>query len=306
MFRRMKLASVDLNLLVALEALLREGSVTKAGHSMGLSTPAMSHALARLRTQLDDPLLVRAGRGMVLTPRAVALRPRLQALLSEVGTVLSPARTFEPAKLERTFRIHATDHMLMVLGPTLDRLVRREAPAATLQFLPNSPDDGAMLREGNIDLAVGVYVDLPPELRTRKLFTDRFVCVVRRDHPTVRRTLTLEQYLSLEHLQVAPRGRPGGYVDTVLAVRNQRRRVARAVPYFLTGLQWVEGSDYVLTISERVAKALAPRLKLKLLPPPLPLEPYTLTLLWHPREDADPAHRWLRDVFVRAARAAAP
>ena len=305
MFRGVKLNSVDLNLLVALEALLREGSVTKAGRSVGLSTPAMSHALARLRTQLEDPLLVRAGRGMVLTPRAVELRPRLQALLAEVGTVLSPARVFEPARLERTFRIHATDHVLTVLGTALDRLASREAPGVTLQFLPNSPDDGALLREGSIDLAVGVYVDLPPELRTRKLFTDRFVCVVREGHPTVGRKLTLEQYLALEHLQIAPRGKPGGYLDTLLAVRNQRRRVARAVPYFLAGLQWVAESDYVLTISERVAKAVAPRLKLKLLPPPLPLEPYTLTLLWHPREDADPAHRWLRDLFVRAARTAA-
>ncbi|WP_404366773.1 LysR family transcriptional regulator [Corallococcus coralloides] len=302
----MKLASVDLNLLVALEALLREGSVTKAGLSMGLSTPAMSHALARLRTQLDDPLLVRAGRGMVLTPRAVALRPRLQALLTEVGGVLSPARTFEPALLERTFRIHATDHVLTVLGTALDARVRREAPGVTLQFMPNSPDDAGMLREGSVDLTVGVYVELPPELRTRKLFTDRFVCVVRKDHPTVGRTLTLEQFLALEHLQVAPRGKPGGYVDTMLAVRNQRRRVARTVPYFLAGLRLVEESDYVLTISERVAKAVAPWLKLKLLPPPLPLEPYTLTLLWHPREDSDPAHRWLRGAFVQAARAAAP
>lgn len=306
MFRAVKLASVDLNLLVALEALLREGSVTKAGRLMGLSTPAMSHALARLRTQLDDPLLVRAGRGMVLTPRAVALRPRLQALLAEVDGVLSPSRPFEPARLERTFRIHATDHVLTVLGTALDGLVRREAPAVTLQFLPNSPDDGGLLREGSVDLAVGVYVDLPPELRTRKLFTDRFVCVVRKGHPQVGRTLTLEQFLALEHLQVAPRGKPGGYVDTMLAVRNQRRRVARTVPYFLAGLRLVEESDYVLTISERLAKAVAPWLKLKLLPPPLPLEPYTLTLLWHPREDADPAHRWLRDAFVRAARAAAP
>jgi DNA-binding transcriptional LysR family regulator len=306
MLHGMKLSQVDLNLLVALDALLQEASVTRAGERVGLSTPAMSHALGRLREHLEDPLLVRAGRGMVLTPRAVALQPRVRAVLSEAGAVLTPERAFEPARLERTFRIHATDHVLTVLGATLDRLAAREAPRASLQFIPNAPDDAALLREGSIDLAVGVYSGLPPELRTQRLFEDRFVCVVREGHPKVGRKLSLEQFLALEHVQIAPRGRPGGYLDALLAARDQRRRVARAVPYFLAGLHLVAETDYLLTLSERVARALAPRFGLKLLAPPLPLEPYVLSHIWHPRQDADPAHRWLREVLVRAARAAAP
>jgi DNA-binding transcriptional LysR family regulator len=266
----------------------------------------MSHALGRLREHLEDPLLVRAGRGMVLTPRAVALQPRVRAVLSEAGAVLTPERAFEPARLERSFRVHATDHVLTVLGATLDALAAREAPRVTLQFLPNTQDDAALLREGRIDLAVGIYSGLPPELRTQRLFEDRFICVVRQGHPTVGRKLSLEQFLALEHVQVAPRGRPGGYLDTLLAARNQRRRVARAVPYFLSALHLVAATDYLLTVSERVARDLAPRLGLKLLAPPLPLEPYVLSHIWHPREDADPAHRWLREALVRAARAAAP
>lgn len=302
----MELSQVDLNLLVPLDALLHEGSVTRAGRRVGLSTPAMSHALARLREQLGDPLLVRAGRNMVLTPHAEALRPRVRALLSEVAAVLLPERVFDPARLERRFRIHCTDHMLAVLGPALDRLVAQAAPRVSLQFLPNTPDDAALLREGSIDLALGVFPNLPPELRTQLLFRDWFVCVVREDHPRVRRKLTLEAFVALEHVQIAPRGRPGSILDEALAARGLKRRITRAVPYFQAGLLLAATTDYVLTVSARLAQAMAPRLGLRVLELPLPLEPYALTQLWHPRVDGDPAHRWLRAMVLAAAREAAP
>lgn len=302
----MGLEDVDLNLLVVLDALLQEESVTRAAARIGLSTPAMSHALGRLRDQLEDPVLVRAGRGMVLSARATELKPRVRALLDEVRGVMEPARELSPATLERLFRIHATDHVLTVLGTVLDRLVAREAPGVALQFLPNTPDDAAVLREGGIDLAVGVYPKLPPELRTQRLFKDRFVCVVRENHPKVGRKLTLEQFTSLGHVQIAPRGRPGGYLDDLLAERGLQRRIVRAVPYFLAGLALVAETDYVLTISARVALTMAPKLKLKVLDPPLPMRAYALWQIWHPRLDADPAHRWLRDALARAAKEAAP
>jgi DNA-binding transcriptional LysR family regulator len=162
-----------------------------------------------------------------------------------------------------------------------------------------------MLRDGTADLAVGIYGDLPQEMRSRQLLTDRFVSVVRRDHPEVGRRLSLQQYVRLAHMQVAPRGKPGGYVDDVLAERGLVRKVVRAVPYFVTALQLVSQTDYVLTISERIARRLAPALGLEIFEVPLPLRPYALSLVWHPRLDGDAAHRFLREVFVRAAAEAA-
>ena len=295
----------DLGLLVTLDALLQEGSVTGAARRVGLSTPAMSHALARVRARLGDPVLVRAGRQMVLTPRAEALKAQVHSLVAEARQALTPAGPFEARALARAFVVHATDYVLTVLGLAVDELLRAEAPAVDLRFVPNSPDDPERLRDGSAELAVGIYGDLPPEMRSRPLLTDQLVCVVRAAHPTVRRRLTLEQFVGLAHIQVAPRGRPGGYVDDELAARGQTRRVARAVPYFATALQLTAQTDYVLTAPERIARRLAPGLGLVVLEPPLPLRPYTLSLVWHPRFDGDLGHRFVREVFVRAARAAA-
>ncbi|HEY8210530.1 MAG TPA: LysR family transcriptional regulator [Myxococcaceae bacterium] len=295
------MTSNDLGLLATLDALLQEGSVTGAARRLGLSTPAMSHALARMREKLGDPLLVRAGRGMVLTPRAEALRPRVHTLVSEANQALEPPRPFVPAELVRAFVIHATDYVLAVLGLAVDRILQREAPGIALRFIPNTLDDPAQLRGGGSDLAVGIYGDLPQEMRSRMLLTDRFVCVVRKGHPLAGKRLTLEQFVQRPHIQVAPRGAPGGYLDDVLRERGLQRNVARAVPYFLTALQMAARTDHLLTISERVAAPMADSLGLKLLEPPLPLRPYALSLVWHPRFDGDAGHRFLREAFVRAA-----
>jgi DNA-binding transcriptional LysR family regulator len=292
----------DLGLLVTLDALLQEGSVTKAAQRLGLSTPAMSHALARIRDKLGDPLLVRAGRGMVLTPRAEQLKPRVHEVVAGAAQVLAPAQPFAPRSLARGFAILATDHVLLVLGRELDALLRAEAPGVDLRFIPNSPDDPEALRRGAADLAVGIYGELPPEMRTRPLLTDRHVCVVRDGHPEVGARLTLDQYTRLQHVQIAPRGAPGGYVDDVLRGLGRARRVARAVPFFGAALHLVAETDYLLTVPERAARAMAPRFGLRLLEPPIELRPYALGLLWHPRFDADEGHRWLREALIRAAR----
>lgn len=292
----------DFGLLANLDALLQEGSVTRAARRVGLSTPAMSHALARIRERLGDPLLVRSGRSMVLTPRAEALKPRVHTLLAEARQTLELPRPFVPAELTQTFVVHATDYVLTVLGHVVDRILREEAPGAAIRFVPNTPEDAASLRDGDADLAVGIYGELPQEMRSRQLVTDRFVCVVRHAHPTIKRRLTLEQFVALEHVQIAPRGKPGGYIDDILWERGLTRKVARAVPYFLSALQLIAETDYILTVSERVAKLLGPRLGLRLLEPPVALRPYALSLVWHPRFDGDAGHRFLRDVFGRAAR----
>lgn len=293
----------DLGLLVPLDALLQEGSVTGAARRVGLSTPAMSHTLARIREQLKDPVLVRSGRGMILTPRALAMREQIRRIVAEAQAALGPAAPFVPGELARTFVVHATDYVLTVLGAPVDRILREEAPGVCMRFVPNTPDDPASLREG-ADLAVGIYGALPQEMRHRQLLTDRFVCVVRQGHPAAG-ALTPERFAGCEHLQVAPRGNPGGYIDDVLRQHGLSRRVTRAVPYFLSALHLVAVTGHMLTVPERIARRFAGPLGLEILEIPLDLSPYALSLLWHPRMDADAGHRFLRDVFLRAAREAA-
>lgn len=290
--------SSDLAVLATLDALLAESSVTGAARRLGLSTPAVSHALAKLRERFDDPLLVRAGRAMVLTTRAEALRPRVVDAMASVARVFEPPEQFDPARLQRTFTVSMTDYVLAVFGPRLDATLAESAPGVDLRAVPNAPDDAERLRTGASDLAIGIYGSLPPELKLRPVITDRLVCVVRRDHPKVKRRLTLDQFVALPHVQIAPRGRPGGYVDDMLAARGLERRVTRAVPYFRTGLEMVSRSNRLLTISERIVKLLAADLDLRVLEPPLPLEPFALSMVWHPRLDDDPAHRWFREQLL--------
>lgn len=292
----------DLGLLATLDALLQEGSVTGAARRVGLSTPAMSHALARIRARFGDPMLVRSGRGMLLTPRALALKTQVHQVVSDAQRTLEPERPFVPGALDRTFVVHASDYVLTVIGGAVDRILRSEAPRVCIRFVPNTPDDPALLRDTGSDLAVGIYGDLPQEMRHRQLLTDRFVCVVRQGHPAASGRFTLEAFVRLPHVQVAPRGKPGGYLDDVLRERGLGRTVARAVPYFLTALQLTSETDYVLTISERLARRYQTSFRLQLLDVPLKLRPYALSLVWHPRVDNDAAHRFLRDVFVRASK----
>jgi DNA-binding transcriptional LysR family regulator len=175
----------------------------------------------------------------------------------------------------------------------------------TLRFLPSIVDDWIPLRDGAADLSVCVLGHFPQEFKTRKLFGDRFVCAVREGHPRVGRRLSLDAYLALEHVVVAPLGKPS-QVDRVLAERGRERRIRQVVPYFLAGLHVASTTDCVLTVSERAARAMAGTMRLRILEPPLALEPYPLHLLWHPRLENEPANRWLREVFVRAAAEAAP
>jgi DNA-binding transcriptional LysR family regulator len=295
----------DLNLLAALDALLQTESVGGAAELLGLSPPAMSHALSRLRAQLGDPLLVRAGSRMVMTPRALALKERARGATVEATALLSPPARFVAEELRRAFVVHASDNVLAVLGKSLHDGVA-QSPGVTLRFRPNAPEDAVELREGRADLAIGIYGELPPELRTRPLYSDRFVCAVRRDHPTVGERLSLEAFLSLEQIQVAPRGRTGGLLDASLEEQGLRRHVSQAIPFFLAALQLVSETDAVVTLPERVARTMAGRFGLRVLEPPLKLVPYTLSMVWHPRMDGDAAHRWLREAVLRAARAAAP
>ncbi|MEL6190347.1 MAG: LysR family transcriptional regulator, partial [Myxococcota bacterium] len=290
----------DLASLLALDALLQEQSVSRAATRLGVSTPAVSHTLARLRTRFDDELLVRAGRKMVLTPRAEELRERVREAVASADRVFSEPEAFDPGRMQAAFTVCATDYVWLMFGDEFEREIGGSAPGLSLRVVPNATDDPIRLRNGGLDLAIGIYGDLPPELKIRPIITDRLVCVVREGHPTVRARLSLKQFVRLEHIQVAPRGRPGGYIDELLSERDLTRSVRRYVPYFRVGLEMVASSDRVLTVSERIARKAAAELGLRVLEPPLPFEPYTLSMVWHPRRDRDSAHAWLRQRLIDA------
>lgn len=296
----MKLEKVDLNLLPVLEAVLATESVGKAAARVGLSKAAASHALTRIRAQLGDAILVRAGQKWVLTERAVAMAPRVTAALLEARSILSADRPFDPQALRREFRILATDQMLSMLGLELGHAVSVAAPQVGLRFLPLEPDiTGALRGEG--DLALGVFHDLAPELRTQKLFDDAFACVVRTQHPQVRGKLTLEAYLALRHVIIAPRGGPGSVVDSALAELGLARRAVRWVPYSTSAIEFVAESDCIATLSQRLARKCEKRFGLQVLPPPFTLPPCAGLQVWHARLDADPAHAWLRRLVAKVA-----
>jgi DNA-binding transcriptional LysR family regulator len=191
---------------------------------------------------------------------------------------------------------------LSTLGVEIGRATAREAPRVTLRFMPALPEDATALREGTVDIGVGVFPTLSPAFRTQTLFEERLACVVRRGHPEVAQgRLTLKRFLAMNHVLVAPRGRPGGPVDDALRERGLSRVVYRSVPYFFTALDYVSRSDAIVTISERLALDYAERFGLWVLPPPLPLPPYAISQVWHPRVDRDPAHVWLRQLIARVA-----
>lgn len=296
------LAGLDLNLLVVLRALLVECHVTRAAKTLGLSQSATSHALARLRELYGDPLLVRSGRGLTPTPRAVELLPQLERGLGELERGLRGPAPFDPRTTRASFRLGADDYAQAVtLGPLLS-LVRAEAPGVDLKVVGH-PGSVEQLEAGTLDLALLPRSDLPASLSRRKIYGDGFLCMLRAGHPALRGgRLSLERYLELGHLLVAPGGTPGSVVDTELARRGLSRRIVLQVSNFLMAPLVVSETDLVNTGPERLLRRLQARFPIALVPPPVRLPRFDFQLVWHARRDHDSAHRWMRDAFARAAR----
>jgi DNA-binding transcriptional LysR family regulator len=297
-----RLPGLDLNLLVALDALLREAHVTRAARRIGLSQSAMSHALSRLRLLFDDPLLVRAGRSMTLTARAQQIAAPLAEALSALDGVIGPPAPFEPAAVERELRIAAIDYAQLVLLPPLVADLARRAPGLTLSVLPPAEPLERALADGSFDLAIGLARP-PAGMHQERLLEERFVCVVRRRHPIGAR-LGLRDYARFPHVLVSPRGRVPGAVDPALHERGLVRRVVLVSPQTLSAGLVVARSDAILTIAERVARIALQGLPVRILKPPIALAPFTVTMLWHPRLDTDPVHGFVRERLLGAARAA--
>lgn len=284
----------DLNLLITLEMLLAEGSVAGAARRLGLSPSAMSRTLARLRETTGDPLLVRAGRGLVPTPRAAELRERVGQLVQDAEAALRPAETLDLAKLVRTFTLRTSDGIVENFGPALVARANAEAPGVRLRFVQKLDKDSTPLRDGIVDLETGVVGRTTgPEVHVRPLFRDRFVGVVRMGHPLSRGAITPSRYAAAAHVGVSRRGLDRGAIDEALAPLGLERRIVTIVGGFATALAMARGSDLVASVPERHSGNL--RSGMFSFPLPVPLPEFTVSLLWHPRLNADPAHRWLRD-----------
>lgn len=291
------MAGLDLNLALVLHALLAERSVSRAAKRLGMSQSATSHALARLRRSLADPLFLRVPQGIVPTPRAEALAEPLAAGLALLEQSLLPPQRFDPATAQRQFRIAASDYVEFLLLPRFLGALASEAPRVHVWVRPYADEALATLQRGDLDLVLGV---VGPEaqqlqLQSRQLITERLVCVVREGHPLTRGRLTLQRFAAAQHVLIAPRGRPGGPIDDALAERGLQRQVAVAVPHFLAAPHIVAQTDLVLTMAERIAASFATVLPLKLLELPFELPPVRGMMLWHERHAGDPAHAWFRE-----------
>jgi DNA-binding transcriptional LysR family regulator len=287
------MATPDLNLLVTLDVLLREGSVARAARRLHLSPSAMSRALARLRRTTGDPLLVRAGRGLVPTRRALELRGPVGQLVQDAEVALRPVAELDLARLVRTFTLRTSEGFVENFGPRLIARVGREAPGVRLRFVQKTDRESTPLRDGSVDLDTGVVGETTgPEVRAQALFRDRFVGVVRRGHALSRGRVSPARYAAARHILVSRRGLDTGPIDDALQAVGLQRAIVAIVGGFATALALARDTDLVAGVPERHTGKL--RAGMHSFPLPVALPEITVSLLWHPRMDADPAHRWLR------------
>lgn len=283
----------DLNLLLTLDVLLGEGSVTRAAKRLQLSPSAMSRALARLRDVTGDPLLVRAGRELVPTPRALELRDQVGRLVQEAQGVLRPVEALDPGRLKRSFTLRTSEGFVETFGPALVERLATEAPGVQLRFVQKPDKDSKPLRDGLIDLETGVVEgDTGPELRTQVLFRDRYVGVVRPGHALSTGAMTPARYGGERHVAVLRDALAKGLIDDALARDGVVRNVATVVGGFATAISLARLAGLVATVPERHTQGLREGLVSFDLPMAVPA--FSVSLLWHPRMEADPAHRWLR------------
>lgn len=287
-------------LLRTFVALAEERHVTRAAARLGMTQSATSHALGRLRRALKDPLFVRAPKGVVATERALGLLPEVKDVLLRLDALGRPRGPFDPRTLTRTFVLGGADFAEVVVLPPLERVLGRLAPDVQLVSRPFPSRLDEELESGRLDVAMGVFRQTGSRLVIKKLFEERFVCLLRRAHPALKRPLTVERWAALRHVFISPRGEGGGVVDDALAERGLSRRVAVRTSSFLSAPLLVAESDCVLTVPSRIAEAMKVGRPLVLVPPPVKLPPFTMALAFHERSRQDPAHAWLREQIASA------
>jgi DNA-binding transcriptional LysR family regulator len=298
--REMDLRRIDLNLLVALEALLDEKSVTRAAHRLGMSQPAASRALGRLRALFSDALLVDGSGGYVLSSRAEEVRPVLRRILAGVGELLE-ADSFDPATATGRIRLLMPDLQAVALAPQLLARLAREAPSLDLDIVAPGTNGIEVLEHGVADAIVGLIDQAPAGIHRRRLYDEVLVTLMRAHHPALKGKFTLDRFLTLEHIVVSVTGTGPAPVDEVLARMGRTRRVKLRVPNFFAAIEIAARSDLIMTLPSSLARAAANMRRFVSLPPPLDLGSFTMSLVWHARQQDAPRHKWLRRAIVTAA-----
>jgi len=296
------LASLDLNLLVVFDALMQERSVTRAGRRVGLTQPAVSQALSRLRQLVKDDLFLRGPKGMRPTPRALELAGPVREALAQVERALEPV-VFNPATATNSFRIAMADYAASLILPPLAHRLEREAPAVDIRVRTNDNVSALGLLDRNeIEFAIGYHREWPERFGGQVLFRETYVCVMRRGHPLARERITLDEFASARHLLITLTGEATGFVDRLLRKRGLTRRIAMTANQFLVAPLIIQNSDMIMTLALRTAERFAEVNNLHIVPVPLEPDPIDLTLLWHRELSRHPSHEWMRSLLVEICR----
>ncbi|WP_296268461.1 LysR family transcriptional regulator [Pseudomonas sp. UBA6562] len=291
----MSLSKVDLNLFIVFDAIYTEANLTRAGQIVGITQPAVSNALSRLRETFNDPLFVRTAQGMVPTPMAQNIIGPVRNALTLLRVSVQESRLFNPLEASKTFRISMTDLIEAVILPPLFQRLRRLAPGVTIDSFPSKRRETTKeLAAGRLDFAVDAPLNTDPQVRHVKLLQDRFVCALRQGHPLADTRLTLESYLSMAHIHISSRRNGLGYVDLALGRMGVQRKVVLRSQHYLMACQVLQQSDLVMTVPERFAR----RHQLRYLPLPIDVAPLETHLYWHESTDQDPANRWMREQII--------
>ncbi|MET4615959.1 DNA-binding transcriptional LysR family regulator [Stenotrophomonas sp. 2619] len=286
----------DLNLLLALDVLIEEGSVVGAARRMNLSAPAMSRTLGRIREAVGDPVLVRSGRGLAPTPRALQLREQVREVIEQAHLVFNAGREVDMLTLERTFSIRANDVFVGTYGGRMRELFQAQAPRAVLRFVPEGDGDDDAMQQGRIDLHISTAGKHGADTKVQNLFSTSFFGAAREDHPLFADEITVQRFVAYDHIAVSRRGRPHGPIDDYLTTQGLQRRVAQIMPTFHSAIFAAADSDLILPQMPSVMLGRLERLgvPLRLFELPIPVSTAVVVQAWHPRLDSDLAHRWLR------------
>jgi LysR family transcriptional activator of mexEF-oprN operon len=302
----MDLKSVDLNLLVAFDALMSERSVSRAAAKLGITQSALSHALKRLRIMFGDALMRRGPRGMEPTERALSLQQPTKGILANIHSIISTKLTFDPATTKRTFRLSMSDAMSVETLPLIVRKLRKYAPNIDLLVTSSGPKDAcARIINDEVEIAIGVFPHVQPELLRRELYRDELICVADINNPLLRRgRMDEKSYHASPHVTVAPNLDSGVQLDEIFVAMGLNRRVVATVPHYIAIPALIRGTDLIGHTRLRLVKLLRSSSNLVVFPIPARIRVPELSFeeIWHARYEDDPGHRWLRDLIFDAVR----
>jgi DNA-binding transcriptional LysR family regulator len=292
---------IDLNLLVLFDALIAEGNVTRASRRVHLSQPAMSAALKRLRETFSDPLLVRGERGMEPTRKAKELIGPVRDALARIEAIVTPSVHSDVASVERSFVVAGSEYVSLVVLPALGRELEMLAPKISLSVVNLDPSDPlAPLDSGSVDLVIAAYSGERPNIHSRILFSDKYVCIARKDHPVIRGRLSMAQFVAASHVVIRRQtGGLGGIVDDLFSQMGTPRKTAVTLPGLLAGPRIVMETDFIMATANRVATALRKEFPLQVLAHPVRRDRFEVSQFWHQRMMSDVVHRWLRELISR-------